>query len=226
MTLQVGLMCADGWVLASDRKYQDSGSPRLASLTTKVFQMDDKLAVAVTGDDCALIATDLIEENIANASDDMRQLQKWLRQMGDQAFQLENANRSGQLNPTTSARGLFVFKASENHYFWRLKIGSHSAIANIIDHDVQGDPANGVKFFVDRYHSQSLTVAQAIPLAIHVINIGAELNSAYVGGGIDLIVCEGGKMRPIDGSRYESETDEVNTKIRALLTQSIKGDDQ
>jgi hypothetical protein len=220
MTLQVGLMCADGWVLASDRKYQESGSPRLASLTKKIFQIGD-LAVAVTGDDCALIAIDLIEEKITTAPEDARHLQKWLCQMGDEAFQLGNANRSGELNPSTTVRGLLVFKASESRCFWRLKIGSRSTISNIIDRDVQGDPANGVKFLVDRYHSRSLTVAQASSLAIHAINIGAELNSAYVGGGIDLIVCENAKMREVDGSNAEPETIKVEKQILELLTNIV-----
>lgn len=74
-----------------------------------------------------------------------------------------------------------------------------------------GDSANSALFFAERYHQTSLTVAELIPLAAHIIVSAHPLNTAGVSG-LEIVTCDSSGVKRIPINSIEA----LERKAQAL----------
>lgn len=221
MTLQIGLIAKDGWVLADDRRRVDSGV-RVRSEIKKIA-VDQSLGLSYSfyGDDCAIIAGDQLAANATTMKtlEDERELRFWLRSLGNKTWEQVNESLAvdEKLPSSHLYRGLLVFLASSLHHFWFLQIGQQTLVTEIMDRVVVGDGGNGSRLFIDHHYSPEMTIRELTFLAAHTITVGSMLNPAGVGGGMDIVVCErdGSELGTIR-SLSEDETKDLESRSREL----------
>src|SRR5271163_4233158 len=86
VTLQVGMIGKDGWVLASDRVRIDTEGIRVRSHIQKIFMLESEgLSYSFYGDDLAIITGDRLQENSDKLNElaDETRLRQWLRELGN-----------------------------------------------------------------------------------------------------------------------------------------------
>jgi hypothetical protein len=201
VTLQVGMIGKDGWVLASDRVRADTDGIRVRSHTEKIVVLDSLgLSYSFYGDDCAIIAGEQLIENGEKLLDPSSETQfrHWLWQLANGSWQQVVNSMPNDYKAKFSAsylyRGLLIFLRSSPNRFWWMQIGQPSLVTSEVNRLAVGDPGNGARFFADHHYSSKMSVAQLSMLAAHTITVGGMLNPAGVGG-LDIVTCQNGTMR-------------------------------
>jgi hypothetical protein len=199
MTLQVAMICHDGWVLASDRIRIETGGPRVRGAIEKIVIDESRgFAYSFFGDDCAMIAGDELLRHAPSFKPQSNALfSQWLLELGNDTWKLLQETEQGAFSTSYRARGLIICLKSVPDRFWVLGIGKVSRVIPFIDKTVMGDIGSSSRFFVDRFHTIDLPVSKAMLLASYVLTTGEILNPAGVGGGIDMVICKSGKMEAV-----------------------------
>jgi hypothetical protein len=226
VTLQVGMIGKDGWVLASDRVRIDTEGVRVRSHLQKIFMLESQgLSYSFYGDDLAIITGDQLREHSDKLNElaNEPRLRQWLWELGNNSWQWINRSMPNEHKDAFPAshlyRGLLICLRSSPHQFWWMQIGQQSLVTGMSDKVVVGDGRNSARFFAEHYYSPEMSVAQLTMLAAHMITVGATLNPAGVGG-LDIVNCENGTMRllPEDELEHLMQTShKLDAKIRKLF---------
>ena len=183
VTLQVGMVASNGWVLASDQRSTLQGLQwmRQTYQTEKIVCRND-IATLAWGDECALIARQAILDDLKPSRDTI----------ATDAFQeaaRERATAVWRQNPEyPKERVRGVVLASVGHKkIWHLSFGELAVTHDQRSKTVYGDPANPIAFFSEEFHKSERTVDELAVLAAHIVVSGARYNAMI--GGLNLIVC-------------------------------------
>jgi hypothetical protein len=226
VTLQLGMIGRDGWVLASDRIRIDIEGVRVRSHTQKIFMLESQgLSYSFYGDDLAIITGDQLQEN----SDKLNELaneprfRQWLWELGNNSWQWINRSMPNEHKdkfPTSYLyRGLLIFLRSSSNRFWWMQIGEHSLVTPVTNKLVVGDGLNSARFFADYYYSPEMSVTQLSMLAAHMITVGGIVNPAGVDG-LDIVTCENGRMRLLPEDELQNlvrQSHKLDAKIKKLF---------
>jgi hypothetical protein len=223
MTLQIAMICDEGWVLASDRLRVEAASVRVRSATEKIV-IGPKLGIAYSyyGDDCAAIAGDQLMFSLPDFDPkDGEDFNRWLISLGNGTWDQLTSNKVTAGRPASYFnRGLLICLASSPAKFWHLGIGQQSNVTVVMDKLVSGDMTNGARFFIEHYYSKNTPLSGLMLLAAHTLNIAEKLNPAVVGGGIDMITCKIGKMERVSSKIMKTlirKSDQIDQKIGGVF---------
>jgi hypothetical protein len=207
MTMQVGMVCSDGILIASDTRTSNSprwanfGAPRVTFNATKI-RIDEKRGIVVS---CA--------RNMETANHIATQILETLKQedfdypifpieaMARKVLAAAEAERNDAqclvalMRPTPQ---LFLFQyAMVNGEWGPLCQKMQSKV-------VAGDNVNAAAFWVERYYTVR-PIEQLIPLAAHLIISASKLNSGAISG-LEIVTCTSTEIRRVsDDSVKELE---------------------
>jgi hypothetical protein len=196
VTLQIAAICNDGWVLASDRRQVDHYPLRTSSSVKKLMLVDGRLAYSVWGNRLAVLAGNELVDAISAGRlriDNENTLRQGLTALGDLVWRRARTDMENDLtpiDPDPNSQGIVVFFPNRADCFWILGVGRRSFAEVHTDKLPIGDRANPATFFLDRYHSLTMSIDELIFLAAHVICLGETFNSSGVSG-LDMIVRRG-----------------------------------
>jgi len=206
MTLQVGLVGADGLVFASDRLLQqtDGQGGRSVSYTSK-FLEGDAVLCCWSGDSVSEHAANIIRDvRWSEISPEKEAIRAELKRLGDHALaeKEQTWKESGQPPP------LFIRKVIVGCHdrLWLLEIQHPGSTANPIqDRIVAGDPQNTARYFMNKYANGSyrLSMDRLIVLAAYVVLQGADENPKGVGGLEVVVIPKGGAPIFLKNEREE-----------------------
>jgi hypothetical protein len=180
VTLQVGMIGNDGWLIASDRCRTSSLRSRVGSETTKLICKPAMgLAYAFSGDDCAILAGEMLEQRWQTPEIHI-DVRAALKTLGDESWQQA---RKALLVPPHPANVRSLLIGTTTQGMWELRIGEGTSIVYDVGDKVAvaGDDSSPALFFIERYYSRNLSVDALMPLAAHVILTGRHFSS-YVRG--------------------------------------------
>ena len=184
MTLQIAMICDEGWLLASDRRRTESSALRVRSSTDKIV-VSAKLGIAYScfGDDCAVLVGDELMSNLPSPNPESGEaFRLWLIALGNKTWERLTKNGvTAGISASHTSRGLIICLENSPAKFWLLGIGQQSNAVPITDKYVSGDSRNTARFFVERYHSADLALSRLMLLAVHTIATAEKLNPAAVG---------------------------------------------
>jgi hypothetical protein len=226
VTLIVGMIGKDGWVLASDRIRIDSEAIRVRSHIEKITTDESLgLSYAFYGDDCAILTGDQLIKNggmLRDLANETR-FRQWLWELGNNSWQwvvdsTPNEHKA-KFPPNYLYRGLLICLRSSPNRFWWMQIGQQSLVTTVTNKVVVGDGTNSARFFIDHCYSPEMSVAQLSMLAAHTIAVGGMLNPAGVGG-LDIVTCQNGTMRLLPEDELQDlvqRSHKLNAKITKLF---------
>ena len=217
VTLQVGFVTKDGWLIASERTQVNEDGEIRASDTTVKLAASEKLACAASGDGLALIAGEqLVEHSSEIDPDDMR---RSLGLFGDRIWDRYHAVIDPPFLEKYNRALLIGFKTPRTP-LWILNIGKNTSFATPCpSYKLAGDQRNPAAFFLS-YYSPSASLEELKVLAAHIITVGAGLNSAGVGRGLDIAVCENEEIKilePDDIQKLERQSIRLSQQIADLF---------
>jgi hypothetical protein len=188
------------------------GSPvaRVSSSVTKIV-VDPSLGLALStaGDEFASKAGHELVKRFRSqkiATDDPYEFARSIEALVNKIWReaARDFKSVGPIDPSHTARGLFVCLAKYPRGILCVGIGRRSYAQWFRDVRVAGDANNAAKFFVARFYSElKSSLQELIFLAAHVVTIGAKLAPTGVGGGLDIAICEDGMVRLLSESETE-----------------------
>jgi hypothetical protein len=197
MTMQVGLIGSDGIVLASDTKWmhqpreeQTFWGGRYGTNSTKI-KLTPQVAVSCAEDmeTAGFLADEIIRYT---QSGDNRPQKTVFKEIAARIpRQHEHPAKCLAVVPGDSLRLYsFLYRYSDFDHEWTLTCKRELSKA------VAGDSANSALFFAERYHQISLTVAELVPLAAHVVVSAHPLNTAGVSD-LEIVTCDSSGVKRI-----------------------------
>ena len=184
MTFQVGMRCAEGVVLCSDKKHSNLKGFRHGRIAPKIYvHASEGLAYCSSGDDLCNVFTELIrQENRVNALAD----QPWVdvkqaltdcvtkarKQEAD--FRAErDASRVRALTPQCFGGSTMLVFKGESISLWNVRTDAQVPWPVMVNEgtlDIGGDTASPASFFLSHYYHQTDgTIASFLPLAAHTV---------------------------------------------------------
>ncbi len=225
MTLQVAMIAANGWVLASDRcgTIQGGNWKRHTYDTEKIIYRNG-IVSAVYGDECAIIARGKIFEKIDLKPDDLHEaaIQQEMENIAVGIFKSDEKTFPG-IPASRSVRGV-VFIGVRTKTIWTLAFGESALFRPSSTRSFSGDEANPVAFLSERYYDQQRPVTHLAFLAAHTVLQGAKFNHGV--GGLDLWMWQDGwsDAKPQDSAQYIKRSKALDAKFsKAMQTAMANG---
>jgi hypothetical protein len=199
MTLQVGFVAHDGFVIASDRKATSGFGLRKnpgastanihrAAMMRKIVSLDgSSLVCAFSGSDLsAAIAQKLVESAPQRLTTDV-EIGTHLKRSQEfaAAFGKVPANEMIIAGVTNAPGGV--------HKLWRIFFFDALMVLPVRDKLYGGDEGNSAIFFGEMYYDPSHGVEGLVPLASHIILEGRKQNGLSVDG-LDVLVAKDGDV--------------------------------
>lgn len=214
MTMLVGLVGKDGWVIGADRRQRDASAgitPVIAtsSATDKIaLDPNSGMVYASAGDNLARMTGDEIVQLFSQGElpmDDRRgeALRLYLKEVGDRMWEQQSSDSPGSYSADNFSRGLLLGFQAFPKGMLCLSIGRHSDAEWMrFGARTFGDTGNGAKYFLCRYFESFCSEQdKLIVLTAHVIAQASKLNPIGVGDGLDIVVChsrnDGWEIEPI-----------------------------
>jgi 20S proteasome alpha/beta subunit len=193
MTLQVGLVAKNGFVLASDRKAVRNfrklppveGRTRLntSSKITKILvSTNGKLVCAFSGSDASAAVARRLIDSCPEKFDTDAQVEEYLRKA---------SQKNGGERPDNELVIAAIPGAQGVGRLWRILFSPSPVVQLIHDKIYGGEETNPAVYLTERYYQESLSVNELASLAVHFILEGHRLSSSTVGG-LDVFVSEDG----------------------------------
>jgi hypothetical protein len=223
MTIQVAMIAADGWVLASDRQGAMQGSNwKRHTYETEKIVFRNGVVSAVYGDECAIIARGRILDELKPTPDVISDpdFQKKAEKLAVQVWETE-----ATAFPGISAgrdRGIIFMtvgqKVIRSLAFGKLPV-SHSSSTRWIG----GDKANVAIFFSERYYDIRLPTMELAVLAAHTVVQAARFNPIGIRG-LDLIAWQAGRPEAeiLDSAKYEEYSRTLDGTISDAVGQAMQ----
>lgn len=215
VTLQVGLVGADGIILASDTCMTDFGKALSTSKISKlVFNRDYQFVYCFAGDDCAVYVGQDFEEAFRAGTFDKTHIRECLQNLANQRVKREKEkiiNRGA--NWSEIDRRLTIAFYGPEIQLWQVRISENSIACQHHEKVAAGSSGNTARFFIDQYYSPNQSVWDLLPLAAHFILMGGIRASDSVKGFECYVVSKVGVV-------HLNESHEVVEELRAI-SQSV-----
>ena len=126
----------------------------------------------------------MLERRWNKIGSDMRSA---LKLLGDEAWTKAKKASVAPIHPA-NLRSLLIGTTTKG--MWDLRIGEGSSIVYEVGDKiaVAGDDSSPALFFAERYYSRELSVENLLPLAAHIILMGAHF-ADYVRG-LEIVICK------------------------------------
>jgi hypothetical protein len=221
MTLQVGMVAHDGWVLTSDTQgtLQGQGWVRQTYQTDKILCRNG-VATLAWGDECAMIARQAILDRLTPTP----------TTIGSDTFSeaaRDIAVETWKANPGSSpqrTRGI-VFASVGHKKLWHLSFGEQAVIHDQMNKQVYGDPSNPVIFFSEEFYRPSLTVRELTLLASHIVLQGARWNAMVYGLAIVIWKESSDQLELVDPTSYIERSTQLSRDLHELMSRTMKDGD-
>lgn len=208
MTLHVGMLGRDGWVLASDTQlfeenYLEDAETQVVhavsylSPTVKIVNRWDDLglAYAFSGDNLTKFVGERLEAAFEKSPVEPKTLERTLGRIGD-GFRNQVRNYSGR----SILRRLTIMFARTPEVFWTLDISPTLSVLKHTGHAAGGQVANPAVFFPRQYcfnrDGTRRSVAELEFLAAHTILTASRLHPSLVNG-LDVLTKRGDGAAPV-----------------------------
>ena len=189
MTLAVGLMGSDGWVLASDKRlYENTGTlqPDGKIITGSIFSRTPKIhwvpeigvAYTFAGDHASLLAGEALVADLKTNDCLPSARGTLLNRIGNQSWQ-SHMRDMAQANLKRDL--LVIFTKPAPVQMWTVGLSVESTPSQHEDIALIGDTSNGAKIFPLLYYSQR-SVKELKVLAAHTILMGHQCAQSLVEG--------------------------------------------
>jgi hypothetical protein len=219
MTLQVGMLASNGWVLASDERSTLQGGEWLRQTynTDKILCLNGVATLAWV-DECAMVARQKILDDLRPTPDIVAtdEFQNAARECA------KNVWRQHPGYQPEKVRGVVL--ASVGHkQIWHLAFGQEAFTQSNASKTVYGDPANPIVFFSEEFYKPERSVDELAFLAAHIVTAGAKYNSMV--GGLRLIVWREGtdELKFLDASLFEARSKQFTTELNDLVLNRMRG---
>ncbi len=193
MTLQVGLVACNGFVLASDRKavrnfrkLPEAGPrPRLTT-SSKIIKIlaseNGRLVCAFSGTDYSAVVAQHLVNSCPEQFDNESQIRKFLMET---SLGIERGGLGNELviAAIPNAQGMGTL--------WGVTLGQEPLIQAHHSKVIGGEETNPAVYLIESYYRESLSVDELIRLAAHFICEGHRLSPCSVDG-LDIFVSEDG----------------------------------
>lgn len=188
MTMQMIMKGSDGYVIASDRQMVDEQDTRTTLHTGKIFHLKERGVLCMSaGDECAIRAAYDFLESVKSRSfdEDKTETDERLRGLCDARVKKEKEML--QARKTTLPeynRSLLIFLYGlPDAQAWRVTIKDNS-VAHWLDRGfIRGGAAGNLAwFFLQRYGAREMSVSAILPLVVHTLSMGHELEQIMVDG--------------------------------------------
>jgi 20S proteasome alpha/beta subunit len=204
VTLQVGLVGADGWIIASDtREILDADGMELSSSTQKLYN-NDAFALSFSGDEWSRRMRDEIIQELANASiDSQRAVVSKSRPEVWKQIPISARFRT--------TRRLLFGSANDLTHLYEISVAEQTSTNRKQDFVTAGHLGNPAQFFIQHYYIEKAgqrggiknTVDRLKLLAAHTIVQAARHNNRV--DGLEMVVCRTNGNRAVCERVPESE---------------------
>lgn len=184
MTFQVGMRCAEGAVLCSDKKHCNLMGFRHGRIAPKIYVHESEgLAHCSSGDDLCNVFTEIVrQENRTKPLADRpwmevkQVLAECVKQAKQQEahFRMERAeSRMRASTPQCFGGNTMLVFRGESICLWMVHTDEQVPWPILVDEgrlEIGGDASNSASFFLSHYYPQiDATVAAFLPLAAHTV---------------------------------------------------------
>ena len=230
MTLQIGLVGPDGFVLASDKRCVSVGANIMTtSFTTEKIYFDHNWSAAwcasghwCTDVICQALQVELERRGNAIPRGTQAVLLLLRRIVEAHAVEVSRANLG-------NGRILLIQDDQQGARGYWLDVGWVSADLawgvtagrEFLDKMHGGDLGNSAVLFADAYYNPTCTVDRLARLAAHVILMGAKLNPSWVEG-LEIVIGERGDLRRCAPSEIEQFV-EFSKTLDFLISRQLRG---
>jgi hypothetical protein len=210
VTLQVGLIASDGWVLASDRfETFETGKMRLGSGVNKLrFDETSGVACCCSGDEWAREARDRLFLIIADKGPGFPG--KILTEIGDKIW-----TEIPEKERPRADRKLIFGNIHDPKHFYLAHIREHTKVTQKPDFVTAGDDQNPAHFFIQHYYVKGAgttnTVDQLKLLAAHTILMAARHNHRVQG--LEMIVCRDSRYEDVDIEKIIQDSEALEQSL-------------
>ena len=188
MTMQMIVRASDGYVIASDRQMVDEQETRTTLQTEKILNLPQQKTVCMAaGDECAIRAAhdciDAARNQRFNA--DQTEAERLLRELCDMRWkkEKEELEARGTSLPESNRTILVLFYGLTPARAWRVAIRKESVPFPLASGFIRGGASgNTAWFFLNRYYRREMSVDDLLPLVIHTLSMGHELESILIDG--------------------------------------------
>jgi hypothetical protein len=197
-TFQVGIVCSDGILLASDQKVTYSGGYRNSANSLKIRYKDGNIACCAGGGPYPDMAAEsaINDYREQQHADDIGEFMDRLCKEAMDVAKNDHEVPDSELNRQQGTI-LIAQRVAKKTALWRVDVqtrGSRShRIARIRDRCFSGDEANSACFFTERYRGQSWLrpMDDLLFLAAHTVYMANKVNQTGVDG-LDILLCRDG----------------------------------
>lgn len=221
MTFQVGIVGADGVLLASDLRYVRGGpdvSRRTYSSEKIVVREDKNLAYCSAGDNAAARVAEhhadtfTVGGNIKKNLEDSR-----ASVMREYQEQTGSRNWHGSI--------MVVHGREDSIELWHIDLDDQPA-QRLNDRACGGDLGNPAVFFLERYlqgNEPSLTLEQLKMIAAHSVLMSGKLNPTGIQG-LEIVLCRKNgfeRVSPAELSRLKARSEELDSQVTTALGMGV-----
>jgi 20S proteasome alpha/beta subunit len=222
MTLQVGLVARNGFVLASDRKAvrnfrtlpEAGSSPRLTT-SAKIIKIlaseNERLVCAFSGTDYSATVAQRMVNSCPAQFDNESQIRKFLTETS-RGIERGSLGNELVIAAVPNAQGMGTL--------WGVTLGQEPLIQAHRSKVIGGEETNPAVYLIESYYQESLSVDELIRLAAHFICEGHRLSPCSVDG-LDIFVWEHGGRNCFLGEGEKQALVALSASIRLQYKRMI-----
>jgi 20S proteasome alpha/beta subunit len=219
VTLQVGLIGSDGWLIASDtRESRDTGGMQLSSNTGKIHD-NDTFVLSFSGDEWSRRMRDEIVHELTNVSgiNDQRAI------VGKSRVGIWNQIPESARFRT--ARTLLFGSKDDPGHLYEVSLGAKNELTQKWNFVTAGDLRNPAQFFIQHYYIKRAKTKNPVDqlklLAAHTIIQAGRHNERVEG--LEMVVCRATADDHIYCERVpDSEIERLTAESKAIDEQLVK----
>ncbi len=196
MTLLIGIVGNDGWIISADRRQREVAPDVAISSATNKLHSSPEIVFASAGDDLARRMGDEIinlnsQGKLPLGRGRHEELRLFLKAFASKMWRREARDSRGTYPPAINERGLLLGFRSFPNGILVLMIGRHSDAYWIRGGaKTFGDTGNAAKYFLGRFFELYRSDQNKLVfLAAHVISEASKLNPTGVNDGFDIALC-------------------------------------
>jgi hypothetical protein len=223
MTLQVGFVAQDGFIIASDRKATRGGKlgdGKATYITTdarcKILATGgNQLVCAFSGNDAAKVFASELKMRSAELSE---HTEAGLTRLCEDVFE----NRADATQDALQNAAAVIVGSTKVNKLWQVSFPCGAVLVNTVDRSVaEGDRSNAAIYWAERYKLEAeWSFEQLELLAAHLILDGGYLNPSGIGG-LDVFVSKTDSeprfLRDVELQSLCSRSTEISRKVIELF---------
>src|SRR6266404_3895963 len=232
MTMQMIVKASDGYVIASDRQMVDEQETRTNMQTEKILHLaQQKVLCMAAGDECAIRAANDCMDAARNRRFDADQTEtdRLLRELCDARWKQEKGylEARGTTLREYNRTILVLFYGLTPPLAWRVTIRENSLTYPLVSGFIRGGASgNTAWFFLNRYYRREMSVRDLLPLVVHTLSMGHELERILIDGHqVWSYYNETATLAPIsdeDLERYKASSATIDSYLRQQFTEAVR----